>query len=545
MILGSAVALLGAGSAAASAPDATVVRGLVRNAWYWQARAREDKAAEAWKSVVAADPDQPDALAALGGLDARAGRMQQARDALTRLEKVAPGHQDSPVLQRQIELGPRFAAMLATARKLVHQRHVEEGAARYREIFAGRGPPGDLALEYFDTIGGTRDGWAEARDGLRRLVTRVPGEARFRLALAKLLTYRAETRREGIAMLEDLSRDATVSKEATGSWRKALLWLGASPEDAPQLGAYLKAHPGDAAIARMLEKSQRAGAVAGGFAALDRGDTAAAAQRFADAGDDPKARRGLAIVREREASENRKAGFAALDRGDVAEAERRFRDAGNDPSARLGLAVVAQRQAAAAQRDRDYSRARSLLDCAKTLAPQRPDIWEPALRSLEFWTLVDEGRLERQRGRADVAERKLRDALDRAPSQERWNAELALADLYLARGDRDRAGALYRRVLEGRPRQPEALWGWTATLVQLERFEEAIPANEALREVAPDKAFRPAWLRAEARRSRAARSRAVAPRREVARLRRAERPASASASRTPRRPPGRPRGSRP
>ena len=509
MIVGGAVALLGASSAAASAADATVVQGLVRNAWYWQARAREDKVAEAWKSVLAADPDQSEALAALGGLDARAGRMQQARDALARLEKVAPGHPDSPVLRRQIELGPRFAAMLAAARKLVHQGHVEEGAARYREIFTGHGPPGDLALEYFDTIGGTRGGWAEARDGLQRLVTRVPGEARFKLALAKLLTYRAGKRREGIAMLEDLSRDATVSKEATASWRKALLWLGASPEDAPQLGAYLKSHPGDAAIARVLQRSQRAGAVAGGFTALDRGDTAAAAQRFAAAGDDPKARRGLAIVRQREASENRKAGFAALDRGDVAEAERRFRDAGNDPNARLGLAVVAQRQAAEAQRDRDYSRARSLLDRARTLAPQRPDIWEPALRSLEFWTLLDEGRLERQRGRADVAERKFREARDRAPSQERWNAELALADLYLARGDRDRAGALYRRVLEGRPQQPEALWGRTATLVQLGRFEEAILSNEALLKAAPDKAFRSAWLRAEARRSRAAHSRAA------------------------------------
>ena len=75
VILGCAAGLLASSSTARGA-DATIARGLVRNAWYWQARARPEKAEEAWKAVLAADPDQPDALAALGGLDARAGRLQ-------------------------------------------------------------------------------------------------------------------------------------------------------------------------------------------------------------------------------------------------------------------------------------------------------------------------------------------------------------------------------------------------------------------------------------------------------------------------------------
>ena len=36
---------------AAGADD--LVSGLVRNAWYWQARARSDKAEDAWKLAVA------------------------------------------------------------------------------------------------------------------------------------------------------------------------------------------------------------------------------------------------------------------------------------------------------------------------------------------------------------------------------------------------------------------------------------------------------------------------------------------------------------
>jgi len=69
-------------AAAAFAADDTVVNGLVRNAWYWQARARSDKAEEAWKQVLEAAPDNPDALAAIGSFNARAGRLQQAREAL-------------------------------------------------------------------------------------------------------------------------------------------------------------------------------------------------------------------------------------------------------------------------------------------------------------------------------------------------------------------------------------------------------------------------------------------------------------------------------
>src|SRR5207253_9814474 len=175
-----------------------LVSGLVRNAWYWQARARSDKADDAWKQVLEVAPDNPEALAAVGGFNARAGRMQQAREMLSRLERVAPAHPDVAVLRRQIELGPRFVALLSEARKQVHEGHAAEGAAKYRELFGPAGPPGDLALEYYQPVGGAPGGWQEARDGLRRLVRRAPGEVRYRLALAKLLTYRDETRREGV-----------------------------------------------------------------------------------------------------------------------------------------------------------------------------------------------------------------------------------------------------------------------------------------------------------------------------------------------------------
>ncbi len=495
--------------APARAADASVVRGLVRNAWYWQSRARDDKAEDAWKAVLAADPDQPDAIAALGGLDARAGREPRARDALARLQRLAPRHPEIPVLRREIELGTRLGAMLASARKLVHEGHVDDAVARYREIFGAAGPPGDLALEYWETVGGTPGGWAEARDGLQRLVARVPGEARFKLALARILTYRPETRRQGIASLAELARDPTVSRQATASWREVLSWLGDSPEDAPLLRAYLAAHPGDRAIEKSLERARRAGTVAEGYAALDRGNTAEAARRFAAAGELPDARRGLELVRQRETAAKLKAGFAALDRGDLDAADRIFQQVAKEPDARLGLSLVAQRRAAAAQRAGDLPRARTLLDRARTLAPKRPDVWEAQLQSVEFWLLMADARAARRRGRDDDAEIKLREALARAPAQDRWNAQLALADLRQAHGGADEAEGLYRDVLSRVPDQPDALRGLTSLLVQAGRFDEAIPTNEVLLRASPRNAYRRGWLRAEARRGAAARIRAA------------------------------------
>ncbi|MFL5271062.1 MAG: tetratricopeptide repeat protein, partial [Anaeromyxobacteraceae bacterium] len=483
--------------------DPAVAKGLVRNAWYWQARARDDKAEDAWKAVLAADPDNAEALAAMAGFHARAGRTAEAREALAHLERTNPGHPDVPVVRRQLELGPRLGAALAAARKLVHEGKVPEGVAKYRELFGAAGPPGDLALEYYQTLSGTPGGWAEARDGLSRLVRRAPAEVRFRLGLAKLLTYRDETRREGIRLLAELSRDRTVAKEAVASWRQALLWLAVTPSDVPLLRAYLKAHPGDAEVARHVESGRQAGVVKEGYAALDRGDLREAERLFLAAGDLPDARRGLGLVAQREAELRRKAGFDALERGDLAGAERLFKAGGDDADSRLGLAIVAQREALAAQREEDLPRARELLERARKLAPGHRELWETPLRSVTFWALLQEARVAREARRDGDAEAKLLEALDRAPVADRWHAELALGDLYAARNDAPRAEAHYREVLSAVPEQPSALRALAGLLVASGRFDEALAVNERLVHADPAHAYGAGWLRAEGHRAKA------------------------------------------
>jgi cellulose synthase operon protein C len=490
----------------ALAADESVVNGLVRNAWYWQARARSDKAEEAWKQVLEAAPDNADALTAIGTFHARAGRLQQAREALAKLEKLAPSHPDLPVLRRAIQLGTRYGPLLAQARKLAHEGRSAEAATRYRELFGDAGPPGDLALEYYQTIGGAPGGWEEARDGLRRMVRRAPFEPRYRLALAKHYTYREQTRREGIDLLASLSRDPTVGKEAAASWRQALLWLPPNEQNLPLLRAYMRTHPNDVQMARHIDRAKMAGTVSEGYAALERGDLRNAERLFQMAGDDPDAQRGLSLLRDRRIGQAKKAGFAALERGDLRDAETMFQMAGNDSDARLGLALVAQRQALQAERDEDFPRARALLEQSRRLAPQRRDIWEEPLRTVTFWGLMRDARAAREAGRDAEAEAKLTEAMQFAPPDERWRVQLGIADLYLARGDHRSAERRYRDVLAAKPNQPDALRALTGILVTDGRFDDAVPVNDTLLRVAPQKAFRPEWLKAEILRSRAARN---------------------------------------
>ena len=427
--------------------------GLARNAWYWQARARSDKAEDAWKEVLQAAPDNPDALAAIGGFAARAGRLDEARTALSRLEKASPGHPDVPVLRREIQLGARFAPLLAQARKLVHEGHPAEGAAKYRELFGEAGPPGDLALEYYQTVAGAEGGFTEARDGLRRLSRRAPAEPRFRLALAKLLTYREETRREGIGMLASLARDPAVGREAETAQRQAMLWLVPDDRDLPLFRAWAKTHPRDPEVSQRLERSRNAGTL--------------------------------------------KQGFAALERGDIEGARRAFVSAGADPDARLGLALIAQREASAAMSRQQFARAQGLLEEARKLAPQRRDLWAAPLQSAVFWRLMQDAQEARAAGRDADAEARLGEASAHAPKDERWKADLALGDLQLSHSRPGEAERRYRDVLSVVPDQPEALRALAGILVSARRYEEAVPVNDRLARVAPGRAFHAGWLRAE------------------------------------------------
>jgi tetratricopeptide (TPR) repeat protein len=147
-------------------------------------------------------------------------------------------------------------------RLLVKAGRNEEAAAAMRALYP-QGPPygGELALEYYDVIGNTAQGWEEARQGLEKLVKAAPDELSYQLMLAKHLTRRAETRPRGLQMFAALAAKPGVDRQQVlGAWRTALNSLETVPANIPAFKAYLAADPDNVSIRDALASAERAGA---------------------------------------------------------------------------------------------------------------------------------------------------------------------------------------------------------------------------------------------------------------------------------------------
>jgi tetratricopeptide (TPR) repeat protein len=437
---------------------------LVKNARYWQERARPDKAVEAWRRVLVADPGNVDALLELGTAHARQGRLDKAREVLARLREAHPGDPAVLVLEQAVATGGGYDQLIARARQLARDGKPAEAVATYRRAFGGGGPQGELAIEYYQTLGGMPQGWEEAEKGLERLAAKT-GRAADRLALSKHLTYREKSRRQGIGKLRDLVTDPAVGDEATKAWRQALLWLQAGPADAELFTAYQAQRGIDPEITKRIEE--------------------------------------LRVVSNRPAPSSSKAGFEALERSDVDDAKRLFENAAannkRDPQALVGLGVVALQQ-------QDFVRAREIFTKVKTLAPDQPNLWQQSLRSANFFVLLREGEAARRAGRMEEADRKLGEAARLSP-EERAVAEVARADLARERGALADAEVMLKPILEAEPKNATALEALLRVQLAGLRGDDADETNGRLAEIDPARAFAPQKLRAELLRGQAAAAR--------------------------------------
>jgi tetratricopeptide (TPR) repeat protein len=430
---------------------------LVKNAHYWQERGRADRAAEFWTRVLQVDPSNAEALIELGTADSRAGRLDRAREYLARLRQSRPDHPGVATLERVLATGVGYDQLVARARQQARAGRSAEAVGSYRQAFGGAEPPDDLALEFYQTVGGTSDGWDEARRGLERLAARTGGE-RARLALAQHLSYRERSRRQAIALLRELG-----GEEARKAWRQALLWLQATPADGELYAAWLARYPADAEVSRR------------------------AAACKASAG--------------RPAGSTTRAGFEALARQQVTEAARLFdraaeATAGRDPEVLVGQGVVALQQ-------KDFGKAREIFTRVEAMAPQRRDLWERSLRSASFWSLVREAETARIARRFDEAERKLADAVQQSP-EEKIHAEVALAEVQAARGNGDRALTLLEQALAAEPRNAAALAALVRVHLAAGRLAEAEEANRRLGQLDAKKALPTQVLAAQKLRAEAA-----------------------------------------
>ncbi len=439
LILLCALALASVAPLASAQTPPNAVELLLRSARYWQARGREDRADEAYEKVLRSDPRDIEALAALGAQAARLGKADKAREYLSRLNSIAPGSADARSVERALTIGAEFDRLLAQARAFARDGKADESVTIYRQLFGESGPPRHLSLEYYATLGGTKDGWKEASDGLAKLLATSPGEPAYRIALARVQTYREETRRDGIAALQKLILEGVLADEADPAQRQALLWLRLASTDDALLTQYLARHPDDAELKKRLAEPRA----------------------------DPH---GAEVA----------AGFQALERSDVKEAERNFKAAAR--SDQNGDALVGQ--GLVAFKRGEFSKARDLFAKVRALSPDKPEIWERSLRSATFWALMQDGRAAQADHRLDDAEALFAQAA-KSGAVERGYAEVVLAQLSLERGEPEKAELRLRALLRERPDMPEALRGLLEVLIRLGQREEAESINEKLAQSSP------------------------------------------------------------
>jgi len=353
---------------------------LLEQALFWNSKGNSERAGDAWKKLLIIDPSDVRALYGVAKVELDANRLETSKTYLEKIKQVDNSGYYAALLQQDLNLrSPVNEKLLYEARLLQEASKPDEAVAVYKKIFAGKEPVGDLALEYYNFLGYSTNGFEPARRGLERLEKELPTDPHVALGKAKLLSRSGETRVTAIEQLARLSTIPSVQSEANEFWRKALVWLEQPRAiDVPLYDAYLKIYPDDGEIRKMRDDATKrvevvAGAVASplntaGFAALDRGDRVVAeaefTKRLAESPNDADALGGLGIIR--------------LQQNQLDEAQKLLGRAVAQPggkswSVALGNVRYLQlvEQANSAQRDGDMVRARSLYQQAVRLDPKQ------------------------------------------------------------------------------------------------------------------------------------------------------------------------------
>ncbi len=420
-------AIPGLGWAAGDASSNAALQELHEQAGFWIARHRPDLAEDALRRILAVHPNDPDALYRMAKLSLERDDVAAARTWTEKLGQVAPDSPHYKALIVALRRAHDGGSLLNEARDLARAGHNAAAVKSYQKLFGGSTPPDDLALEYYQTLSGVDGQWTAAHDGLRRWVDQHPHDRNGKVALAKVLTYRPQSRRQGIEQLRALDASQPTA-DVTRAWRQALQWMSPQPSLVPLLDQFLAAHPNDTEMRALRAKAagnHEAGELKKGYSALNRGQIKTASNRF-------------------------QAAVKANPR---------------DADALAGVGMVDLHEGRFAQ-------AQTRLQRAMALAPDKAGQWRQARDDARFYGKLAAVRKLRDQGKLDQAFQQVL-PLVKEKGGHGWDARLLQGDILLRQGRPWVAETAYRNMLSDKPDAEKARVGLVRALIARQHYAQA------------------------------------------------------------------------
>ncbi|MCS2163916.1 cellulose synthase subunit BcsC-related outer membrane protein [Scandinavium sp. H11S7] len=260
-----------------AATNDAAMKALFDQAQYWHEKSHDDLAMESLKKVLMVSPDNTQALYLMALWNQQSGDMQASAQWRERLAKVSPGDHSLQALENARKMAKVPQGQLNLARQQARSGNIPAALTTWRGMFNGSQPPPALAAEYYTTMASDKSLYPQALSELRGYVAQNPQDNASRIALGKVLTWREDTRREGIEMLEPM---ASGNKDADAGLRQALLWLGPESGDDQYYNTWMQRHPQDNAVQAYYREHVGGLAKGQGYSELNSGNTTAAKQQF-------------------------------------------------------------------------------------------------------------------------------------------------------------------------------------------------------------------------------------------------------------------------
>lgn len=264
----------------AIAEESSAIQALMDQASYWHSHAHNELAVESLQKILQIDSHNKFALYRLALWDLEQNNLQAAQQWRDRLASIPESESLLQKLDDQIALNELPHEQVALARQQAQKGDIDSSLATWQKIFNGNNPPQSLIPEYYLTMAGSQSLYAQAKQSLQQASVRYPANLAVQVAYGKILTYRPQTRRQGIEILE---KNAPQDPDADISLHQALLWLNPKISDRHFYENWLKRHPDDIEVTHYFHNHIGNASKSAGFEALNNNQPTRAITLFKQA----------------------------------------------------------------------------------------------------------------------------------------------------------------------------------------------------------------------------------------------------------------------